>query len=93
MEAVKIPKRIDEPPTLLLWTIDELIPVVIGLLVGIMANQALIFTCIGLLLTRLYKKYRDNHPDGYFLHILYWYGFGFIKARSFPNPFVRELLP
>ncbi|WP_249925480.1 type IV conjugative transfer system protein TraL [Escherichia coli] len=47
----------------------------------------------GLLVTNLYRRFRDNHPDGYLLHMIYWAGFIMTKAKSLKNPFVRRYLP
>ncbi|NMU81693.1 conjugal transfer protein TraL, partial [Vibrio parahaemolyticus] len=45
------------------------------------------------LVTNLYRRFRDNHPDGYLLHMIYWAGFIMTKAKSLKNPFVRRYLP
>lgn len=93
MEAVKIPRRIDEPPNLLLWTLDEFIPPIVGLLFGLMVNHALPCMFLGFIATSFYRRYRDGHPDGYFVHMAYYY-LGFpLKGRSFVNPFIKEFLP
>jgi conjugal transfer pilus assembly protein TraL len=36
-QPVEIPRHVDDPPTLLLWRIDDLVPVV--LVLGILADQ------------------------------------------------------
>ena len=38
---VEIPRHVDGPPTLLLWRIDDLVPVVLMLVLGIRATPAL----------------------------------------------------
>ncbi|MDF5223363.1 type IV conjugative transfer system protein TraL, partial [Vibrio parahaemolyticus] len=40
-----------------------------------------------------YRRFRDNHPDGYMLHMLYWGGFIATKAKSLKNPFIRRYFP
>lgn len=92
MKPVKIPRRVDEPH-LLLWSADELAPMLLGLTIGVIIGKALICFIGGLLVTNLYRRFRDNHPDGYLLHMIYWAGFIATKAKSMKNPFVRRYLP
>lgn len=93
MQPVKIPGRIDDPPHFLLWSADELAPMLLGLTFGIFLEQALICTLIGFFVTSAYRKFRDNSPDGYLLHLLYHAGFLPPKGRSMINPFTTALFP
>ena len=93
MKYVKIPRHADEPPHLLLWQVDEVGPILIGFAIGILLRQMLIFLVLGLLLTKYYKHTRDNNPDGFFLHYLYWLGVPVSKAPQFVNPFIRAFVP
>lgn len=100
MEPVTIPRRIDDPPHLLLWSVDEMAPLMVGLLFGMMIEQALYCTLAGFLMTHAYKRFRDNSPDGYMMHWLYWHGLSFKREgknkkrlRYFTNPFLKTLLP
>lgn len=93
MEPVQIPRRIDEPPHVLLWSLDEVTPILLGLVAGGYLGQLLYCTLAGALLTNLYRRFRENHSDGYMLHAIYWSGFLPSKARSFKNPFIRRLIP
>jgi conjugal transfer pilus assembly protein TraL len=93
MQPVKIPRRIDEPPHILLWSADELAPMLIGLVIGVVVGKALLFTVIGLIITNLYRRYRDNRPDGYLLHMIYWSGLPITRSKTFKNPYIRRFLP
>lgn len=53
MKPVKIPRRVDEPPHLLLWSADELAPMLLGLTIGVIIGKALICFLGGLLVTNL----------------------------------------
>lgn len=75
MEEVRIPRGLDSPPQLLLWQVDELSPVLIGLIIGIAIDQLIISLFVGFLMVKVYKKLRDGRPDGYPIHFLYWWGF------------------
>lgn len=94
MKKVIIPRRIDDPPHLLLWSADEFAPMLIGLVIGVVIAKALPCFLLGLAVTNLYRRFKDHHPDGYILHLAYWAGLvptG--KTRSMPNPYIRRMLP
>ena len=92
-QPVEIPRHVDDPPTLLLWRIDDLVPVVLMLVLGILADQLLVFVLLGIVLVRLYGRFRDSRPDGYALHWAYWAGLLSLRGRTTPNPFIRRWLP
>lgn len=93
MQPVKIPTRCDDPLHVLIWSLDEMAPMFIGLVFGMAMGKALIGFVAGLMVTNFYKKYRDSHADGYLIHIAYWAGFMFTKARLLVNPYIRRFLP
>jgi len=37
--------------------------------------------------------FRDNRPDGYPLHAVYWAGLLPSRALTAPNPFIRQYFP
>ncbi|MDD6176979.1 MAG: type IV conjugative transfer system protein TraL [Succinivibrionaceae bacterium] len=90
MNAIEIPRYIDEPPTILLWSIDELVPFIFGLVIGMQIGHALICTLLGLILTRIYQRYLDQNSDGFINHWLYWHGFTLFGSITIPNPYERE---
>lgn len=93
MQPVEIPRRVDEPPHLLLWSMDEIAPLLIGLVAGVMLDKLLICMVSGIVLMKVYMKFRDNNPDGFMLHVIYWSGIPSLKSKLFINPFIRRLLP
>lgn len=93
MTPVKVPNRIDDAPHLLMWSADELVPMLLGLVAGVLIGQAFICLMAGVLVTNLYRRFCDNNPDGFLLHLLYWNGFIPTKAKSFKNPYARKYLP
>jgi conjugal transfer pilus assembly protein TraL len=93
MEAVKIPRHADDPPHLLLWSMDEVVPIVAGITFGILVGKMLICMGIGVIFSQVYKRFRDNHTDGYLVHALYWLGVPVSPSKHFPNPFIRRFLP
>ena len=48
---------------------------------------------LGFVITQFYRRYRENHPDGFLLHILYHAGIPVTKGKSMVNPFIKRLLP
>lgn len=82
-----IPRGIDEPPLMLLWPLDEFIFIVVLFGIGIMLKKLMI--CIGIIWIsmKIYRKFRDGNPNGYFFHWLYSLGLIFSKSHLFTNPF------
>ena len=93
MDPVKLPTKVDEPHQFLLWSADEMIPLMTLFVLGAMLDQAMVFTLIGVFITSIYKKYKNSKPDGYLLHYLYWIGLIPAKGKTMINPFIRRFIP
>lgn len=93
MKQTIIPQRIDEPPHILMWQLDELLPMLLGLVIGIFIGQALICSVLGYTVTHQYRKFRDNHPNGHLVHMLYYNGFLSFKGKTMVNTFVKKYFP
>lgn len=93
MKPIRIPSRIDEPPHILLWSADELVPMLLGLTAGILLGHAMILLLVGLAVTSLYRRFRDNNPDGYLLHLIYWSGFLPSQSKLMQNPYIKRYYP
>jgi len=93
MTNIEFPRYIDDPPTLLIWRMDDLMPAVLSLVIGILTGQLLLFLLVGGGLSHGYRKFRDRAPDGYAIHMLYWWGILPFDARSIINPYARRHLP
>lgn len=93
-EQTRIPDRIDEPMHFLFWRMDEVLPIGIGLVAGILLAQLTLCLLGGIILARFYRRFCDNKPDGYLLHGVYWHlGTAISKAsRSMPNAYKREFI-
>jgi conjugal transfer pilus assembly protein TraL len=48
---------------------------------------------LGVIAVKFYRRFRDNRPDGYTLHAIYWLGLLPSKALTIPNPFIRRFYP
>ena len=93
MEPVAIPKTIDDPIHLLLWSADEIVPFMVCMLTGMLIDQFIPALAIGVIAVKFYRRFRDNRPDGYTLHAIYWLGLLPSKAITIPNPFIRRFSP
>jgi conjugal transfer pilus assembly protein TraL len=93
MSAVTVPQTIDDPVHLLLWSADEIIPFLVCMLTGMLADHFLMASLAGLFSVKAYRRFRDNRPDGYTLHAVYWLGLLPSASGTIPNPFIRRFLP
>ena len=93
-EPVRIPAHIDEPPHVLFWRLDEVLPIGIGLVAGIWLAQLIICSMLGIVLARFYRRFCDNRPDGFLLHAIYWYmdAISMKAPRTMPNSYEREFI-
>ncbi len=90
MDQIVIARYVDDPPHFLLWQVDELAPPVLGLMAGITADNVVVFLLLGFGCNFIYRRFRDNHPRGFLLHLAYYYLGMPLRGRCFPNPFIRE---
>jgi conjugal transfer pilus assembly protein TraL len=93
MEPITLPKHIDDPVTLLVWSADEFVPAAFLMMLGMLIGQLLIMLVLSVIVIKAYRRFRDNRPDGYALHAAYWIGMLPSQAITIPNPFIREFYP
>ena len=55
----EIPQGIDDPPQVLLWNLNELAPIVLGLVIGMITGNAMLLTAGGLIITHIYRRAGD----------------------------------
>ena len=90
---VTIPRYIDDPPHLLMWQLDEMMPILLGVIVGIIIGKPTYTILAGMVVTKFYKQIKNSRPDGFFYHYIHWYtGLG-SKSRTMVNPFIRRFFP
>ena len=92
-ETRELARYLDDPVHFLIWQVDEVAPIMMGLFIGLLAGSPILFTLIGMIFTYFYKTFRDSQADGFVLHFLYWHGFIGGKSRTTPNAFVKKYLP
>lgn len=92
-QLISIPDLVDEPIHFMIWQIDEIACIAIGLVVGIIINSPMLGVVMGYIATRQYCKIRDGKPKGYFVHRLRELGFAFEKVdihSAMQPPLVEE---
>lgn len=90
MKQLRMPRHVDDPKQILVFTIDEIVPVGAGLIFGVVIDKMLLCALVGLAIAKLQRRYIDSQPDGFILHWLYWFNLvPLAKARSVPIAFRR----
>ncbi|MDH5731405.1 MAG: type IV conjugative transfer system protein TraL [Gammaproteobacteria bacterium] len=89
MEPVRNPKLVDAPTQFWFWSADEILPVIVLFFFGMITHTLLLSTLVGIALAYIIQKYKDRHPDGYLLHVFYWWGITSSKG-AVKNPLARE---
>lgn len=83
-----IPRFIDDPPPILAWRADDILPMGLGLMIGIVIEQIAICVVVGWISTRFYRRMRESTPDGWLRHKLYEIGAG-KQTRIMPDPTIK----
>ena len=89
-DPVRMPRMVDDPPTLIAWSADELAVFFTFFFIGMMIEQLLILSLIGAVSLRFIRRYRNRSQKGAMVHQLYWIGVWPNKARSIGNTFERD---
>lgn len=96
MEPVAIPKTIDDPIHLLLWSADEIVPFMVCMLTGMLIDQFIPALAIGAIAVKFYCRFRSHgvksrghQVTGSGLSKSHKYKYGLQKLRillpAFPN--------
>lgn len=89
-DALKMPRSVDDPPILLLWSADELGAFFACFLVGFFIQQVLVMLVIGYFLIRMMRRFQNTKPRAHMIHLMYWWGVPFAETRTLPNPYDRS---
>jgi len=86
----KIPKYLNAQIQMGWWELDEFLILFLPSFVGFTNNLTELGILTGSALYVFYKRLKENAQEGFFWHILYWYGFW---RREFILPsWIRELV-
>ncbi|SFC91445.1 conjugal transfer pilus assembly protein TraL [Thiohalospira halophila DSM 15071] len=89
-DALRVPREVDDPPVMMMWSGEELGLFSVFFVIGFMLEQLLILCLIGALAVKYLRRYRNTRQEGAMIHQLWWLGFWPTKARSVGNPFERD---
>lgn len=90
MQQRRMPRGIDDPGEMLIWSMDEFIIICTCLVIGVVIGAPVVLTIIGLIVGRFLRRHKDSTPDGHLNHIVYWIGLRGEKGRGFCNPYKRR---
>jgi conjugal transfer pilus assembly protein TraL len=94
VKSLRMPRSLDDQLFVLFWSADELIPGMVVFVLGVVINQKLICLLAALVMTKLFRRLKEGNPDGFLLHLGYWFGLiAEPRAYSMPNAFIREFVP
>lgn len=93
MKSLEFPRHLDDPQPILFWTLDQIIPFATFVVIGMAINRLILCMLIGAVAGWLFTRYRDSKPDGYFIHMTWFYGLLPLKGRACINPFLRTIYP
>ena len=87
-----IPQRLDDPPKFLWWDLDVAMLFMGSVILGILCNQTLTFTGIGVVAAMAYQKIKAGRSRAFGLHAIYWYMPISLGFRITPPSAVREFV-
>lgn len=93
MQPIRIPIHHDDPQWLIIWPIDELLPIAVLSCIGLLIGQAFILFCIGWGIAKAYRFAKSSRHNGFVLHWLYGHGIYFSATRTFKNTYNRNFIP
>ncbi|NGZ66611.1 type IV conjugative transfer system protein TraL [Vibrio aestuarianus subsp. cardii] len=82
-DTVEIPDLLDDQIHYLIWQLDEIITIVIGLMAGIVIGSPILGVVLGYVAMRQYRKIRDGKPRGYLFHRVRDLGFAVDKMDRY----------
>lgn len=93
MKPTEIPQHQDDPQWIIIWPVDELAPIVILASIGILIEQAFVFTVVGFAIARFYRVAKSSHHNGFVLHWLYAHGLLISGSKTLKNTYNRRFIP
>lgn len=91
-EALVLPRHVDEPPIMLMWTSDEVGSFFFIFIMGFMLEQIILSLVLAYFTVKMVRRFKNIKPNGYLVHMLYWFGVTISEARTLPNPYERQYL-
>lgn len=86
----RIPKRINEPLTLIIWPTHHILPVFMSIATGVVFDDFVIHVSIGIGWFFLIREIERRYPKGYLMHRFWWAGLINKETKSIPDALKRE---
>lgn len=90
---IQIPSHHDDPQWIIIWPIDELLPIAVLSGIGLVVEQLTICFLIGIGIAKAYKYAKSSRHNGFVLHWLYAHGLSLFKSRTMQNTYYRKFIP
>lgn len=93
MDKYYIPKQLDVPFKLILWTCDEVVLFSIPFLISFfMMNSPIVGIVSGALAVMILKKIKGEEGHYFLTHMAYWYLPPVVMYKVTPRSYIREYL-
>ena len=92
-KPILIPQHQDDPQWVIIWPIDELLPILLGGCTGLLVGQLLVGVLIGYLIAKAYKFAKSSRHKGFVMHWLYGHGLLWSRTRTLKNTYERKFIP
>lgn len=86
----RIVRYIDDPVSFFFWDLDEVIVFSTFMVMGFLTDTLTYLIIIGIILSFGLSKLKQSRSEGFFMHILYW--FGFYRLKGCPPSYIREFV-
>lgn len=71
--ALKVPVGLDAPRKMFLWDMDVFMITIMGIGLGILTRNLLVWPGIALFLSWRWGKFKSGKHPWFFLHAMYWF--------------------
>ena len=90
--STAIPRRLDDPPRMFWWDLDQSLIVMAMMIVGLMCGLFFCGRLIGLVFGHLYGRTKSGKHPAYALHLMYWYLPASVSAlKNTPPSYLRQM--
>ncbi|MBS2132348.1 type IV conjugative transfer system protein TraL (plasmid) [Burkholderia thailandensis] len=84
-----VPRRLDDPPKFLFWSVDVATIALVGLILGVLAGYILVGLGMGVALALAWQKFSSGKHPGMAAHVIYWV-IGWPEPKKLPPSHLRE---
>ena len=93
MDKYYIPRYLDEPTKIILWTIDEFLCFIIPFATLFLCfNAPVSAMVIGFAMVFLLRRIKGEQGNCYLYHLMYWHLPNIVKLKTTPPSFIRQFI-